>query len=256
MTKSGDLREGLMSSEILEIHGEQCLLSVVTDITERLFLEKEMVRLDRLNLTGEMAAGIVHEIRNPMTTVRGFLQLSRSRPSAEYTDIMIEELDRAHNIVTEFLAVANTNPTNRKIKQLNVVVEALFPLIQSKAMCDNHHVNLELDHCPELQLDEKEIRQLILNLALNGLDAMPSGGILTLKTYREENEVVLEVRDQGCGIKEELIPKLGTPFFSTKVNGTGLGLSVSYGVAARHDAVIKVKTGEKGTIFYVHFRLQ
>lgn len=256
MTKSGDLREGLMSSEILEIHGEQCLLSVVTDITERLFLEKEMVRLDRLNLTGEMAAGIVHEIRNPMTTVRGFLQLSKSRPSAEYTDIMIEELDRAHNIVTEFLAVANINPTNRQIKQLNVVVEALFPLIQSKAMCDNHHVNLELEHCPELQLDEKEIRQLLLNLALNGLDAMPSGGVLTLKTYREENEVVLEVKDQGCGIKEELIPKLGTPFFSTKANGTGLGLAVSYGIAARHDAVIKVKTSEKGTIFYVHFRLQ
>lgn len=255
MTKSSDMREGLLSTEMMHIHGEPCLLSVITDITDQVLFEKEMVRLDRLNLTGEMAAGIIHEIRNPMTTVRGFLQLSKSRPSSEHTDIMIEELDRAHNIVTEFLAVANTNPTNRKVKQLNAVIEVLFPLIHSKALCANHDIRLELGQCPSLQLDEKEIRQLLLNLVLNGLDAMPSGGTLTIRTYKEDNEVILEVQDQGCGIKEELIPKLGTPFFSTKAGGTGLGLSVCYGVAKRHDAVIKVKTSEQGTIFLVHFRL-
>jgi len=257
ITKSGELREGLMSTERIEIHGEPCLLMVVNDVTDRLLFEKEMARLDRLNLTGEMAAGIVHEIRNPMTTVRGFLQLSKRQPSAAYTDIMIEELDRAHHIVTEFLAVAGMNPTNRRTKQLNKVIEALYPLIQSKAMYANQQVRLELDEsCPMLQLDEKEIRQLLLNLVLNGLDAMQEGGQLTIRTYRAEEEVVLEIEDQGCGIKEELIAKLGTPFFSTKATGTGLGLSVCYKIAERHDAVIKVKSGEQGTVFYVHFRLQ
>jgi two-component system, sporulation sensor kinase E len=219
-------------------------------------LEKEMVRFDRLNIMGEMAAGIVHEIRNPMTTVRGFLQMSKNSPLPEYIDIMIEELDRAHNIITEFLSVSKSHPTKRKLKDLNSIIEILYPLIQAKAMCSNNYVELELGECPPLKLDEKEIRQLILNLSLNGIEAMSAGGRLTIKTYLEEAEVVLEIQDQGCGIKEELLEKIGTPFFSTKVHGTGLGLSVSHSVAARHNAEIKVKTSRQGTIFLVRFRLQ
>ncbi|MCK9857695.1 PAS domain S-box protein [Paenibacillus sp. ATY16] len=255
MTKTGDLRDGLLSSEIMQVHGEDCLLSVVTDISERVFLEKEITRLDRLNITGEMAAGIVHEIRNPMTTVRGFLQLSRNNPSKEYTDIMIEELDRVHNIVTEFLSVGAQAPTRRSSKHINTVIETLYPLIQSKALTGNHDISLDLGECPPIQLDEKEIRQLVLNLVLNGLDAMPLGGRLKIRTYSDSKQVVMEVKDQGGGIKEEFLAKLGTPFFSTKASGTGLGLSVCYGIAARHDAVIKVQTGEQGTTFFVHFNL-
>ncbi|OCT15388.1 hybrid sensor histidine kinase/response regulator [Paenibacillus pectinilyticus] len=255
MTHTGDLHEGLLSNEVMQIHGEDCLLSVVTDISERVFLEKEMVRLDRLNLTGEMAAGIVHEIRNPMTTVRGFLQLSKSHPSKEHTDIMIEELDRVHNIVTEFLSVAAQAPTSRKLNQINTIIETLFPLIQSKAMMGNHTIVLESGECPLIPLDEKEIRQLILNIVLNGLDAMLISGILTIKTYADDKQVVLEIKDQGEGIKEEFLEKLGTPFFSTKSKGTGLGLSICYGIAERHNAVIKVQTSLKGTTFFVHFSL-
>lgn len=256
LTRSGDLREGLLSTEIMEIHGEECLLNVITDITDRVFLEKEMARFDRLNIMGEMAAGIVHEIRNPMTTVRGFLQMSKDSPTSEYVDIMIEELDRAHNIITDFLSVSKTNPTKRKLQELNTIIETLSPLIQAKAMCSNIDVRLELYTCPPLPLDEKEMRQLILNLSLNGLDAMADGGTLTIKTYQKDHEVILEIQDEGCGIKEELLEKIGTPFFSTKVHGTGLGLFICHGVAARHDAKIKVKTGEEGTIFFVHFKLQ
>ncbi|WP_127533419.1 PAS domain S-box protein [Paenibacillus kobensis] len=253
MTKTGELREGLMSTERIQLHGEYCLLTVITDITKQLFLEKEMVRLDRLNLTGKMAAGIVHEIRNPMTTVRGFLQLSKNY-SSEYTNIMIEELDRAHNIVSEFLSVATAHTTNRKLHQLNSVIETLYPLIHSKALCSNHSIQLDLSPCPALHLDEKEIRQLLLNLTLNGLEAMPSGGELSIKTYSEHDLIVMEIRDQGTGMREEVLEKLGTPFFSTKINGTGLGLSVCYGIAARHDAEIKVTSSEQGTTFSIQFK--
>lgn len=253
MTKSGELREGLMSTEPIVLHNERCLLTIITDITERLHLEQEMVRLDRLNLTGKMAAGIVHEIRNPMTTVRGYLQLSKNF-SQEHTSIMIEELDRAHSLVSEFLSVANTNSTYRKLQPLNSIIEALSPLIQSKALCTNHAIHLDLGPCPSLYLDEKEIRQLLLNLSINGLDAMNEGGILTIRTYTVSDEVVLEIIDQGSGIKDEWLDKLGTPFFSTKVNGTGLGLSVCYGVAARHDAKIHVHSDDQGTVFAVRFK--
>jgi signal transduction histidine kinase len=85
---------------------------------------------------------------------------------------------------------------------------------------------------------------------------MSSKGVLTIKTYTNGPEVILEVQDEGCGIKEELLEKIGTPFFSTKVNGTGLGLSVCHGVAARHNAVMKVKTSEQGTKFLIHFNTE
>ncbi|WP_246040185.1 response regulator [Ectobacillus funiculus] len=255
-TKSQDMREGLLSTEIMEIRGEACILSIITDITDRVAVEKEIAKFARLNLMGEMAAGIIHEIRNPMTTVRGFLQMSKNHPSTEYIDIMIEELDRTHNIITEFLSVTKTAATLRVPKQLNDIVQTLFPLIQAKAMVSDKYACMELGDCPPLSLDEKEIRQLILNLALNGLEAMSSKGVLTIKTYTNGPEVILEVQDEGYGIKEELLEKIGTPFFSTKVNGTGLGLSVCHGVVARHNAVMKVKTSEQGTKFLIHFNTE
>lgn len=259
VTKSGEVRQGLLSTEILEIQGESCVLSVITDITERAHLEREMGRLDRLNLIGEMAAGIAHEIRNPMTTVRGFLQLTRSKqnvPETAYIDLMVHELDRANAIITEFLTLAKNKTTDRKWQDLNAIINALFPLIQAEAILSDKHILLELGELQHLYLDEKEIRQLILNLALNGLEAMEPGRQLTVRTWQEQQHAVLEIRDQGCGIKGEMLEKIGTPFFTTKEKGTGLGLAVCYSVAARHLATIDLKTSEQGTTFFVRFPMK
>lgn len=257
VTKYGEAREGLLSSEIIEIQGEPCVLRIITDITERVRLEKEMIRLDRLNLIGEMAAGIAHEIRNPMTTVRGFLQISKYSPEnpLQYIDLMLGELDRANDIITEFLTLAKNKVNDKHMQDLNSIIESLFPLIQAEALLSDKYIGLELGECPPLHMDEKEIRQMILNLALNGLEAMSSGGMLTISTYKEDQTVVLEVRDQGTGIKPELLHKIGTPFFTTKEKGTGLGLPICYSVADRHHADIDVKTDDNGTVFFVRFRL-
>lgn len=257
MSKSEEVREGLLSTELIEIQGESCIIIVVTDVTERTLLEKEMVRLDRLNLIGEMAAGIAHEIRNPLTSVRGFLQMSKFKRdilSLEHIELMMGELDRANGIITEFLTLAKNKVNDKAQKHLNEILIALFPLIQAEALLSDKHVLHELGDCPELYLDEKEIRQLILNLVLNGLEAMSSGGTLTIKTYSEEQSVVLEIRDQGVGIKPELLEKIGTPFFTTKDKGSGLGLAICYSVAERHHAVIDVKSGDHGTVFSIRFR--
>ncbi|UAT29777.1 PAS domain S-box protein [Bacillus badius] len=257
-TKSGVIRHGLLSTEILDIQGEKCILSAITDITERVRLESEVARLDRLYLVGEMAAGIAHEIRNPMTTVRGFLELSKSDPEhlmIKYVDLMLGELDRANSIITEFLNLAKNKVSDKKRQYLNPVIEGLYPLIQAEALMNDKFVSLQLDECPELYLDEKEISQLILNLSLNGLEAMSSGGKLTLKTYTEKGAVVLEVQDEGAGIKPEFLETIGTPFFTTKDTGTGLGLAICYSVAERHQAVIDLKTSEQGTTFFIRFAM-
>jgi len=256
-TKHGEIRAGFLSTEMIDIQPEPCILFVLTDFTERLLLEREMSRLDRLNLIGEMAAGIAHEIRNPMTTVYGFLQVARSNREGlpqEIVDLMLEELSRANSIITEFLNLAKNKVSYKKIQNLNTIIEALFPLIQAEALRSRKQAVLDLHDCPDISIDEKEIRQLILNIVLNGLDSMSSGGQLTIKTYAEKQAVILEIKDQGIGISSEILEKLGTPFFTTKENGTGLGLAICYSVAERHQADIDIETGNEGSTFSIRFK--
>lgn len=229
------------------------------DITEKKRFEKEMYRLERLNLVGEMAAGIGHEVRNPMTTVRGFLQIlgdkDYSRQDKEYFELMIQELDRANSIITEFLSLAKNKTITLTRKNLNSVISMLTPLMEANARMSDQELKLDLGEIPELLLDEKEICQLILNLAQNGIEAMPLGGCLKIKTYQQSNTVVLEVQDEGEGIRPELMDKLGTPFFSTKDNGTGLGLAVCYSIAGRHNAKISVVSDSESTTFAITFKI-
>ncbi|KJS18412.1 MAG: hypothetical protein VR69_00895 [Peptococcaceae bacterium BRH_c4b] len=223
-------------------------------------MEKEMARLDQLNLVGEMAASIGHEVRNPMTTVRGFLQLLSQKEECkgqkEFFELMIEELDRANAIITEFLTLAKDKAVQRELKNLNEMIETLIPLIKADATLADNYVRFQLEEVPYLLLDEKEIRQLILNLVRNGLEAMSPGGYLTIKTYVEENEAILSVQDEGTGIEPDVLDKIGTPFFTTKEYGSGLGLAVCYSIASRHNATIRIETGRRGTTFYVRFKPQ
>ncbi|NPV93185.1 MAG: PAS domain S-box protein [Firmicutes bacterium] len=228
------------------------------DITERKNLERGMARLDRLNLVGEMAAGIGHELRNPMTTVRGFLQVLGGKPDCfqykEYFDLMIEELDRANSIISEYLSLARNKAIDLKRHNLNPILEAITPLIQADAMITDKYISVETSEISDLLLDEKEIRQLILNLVRNGLESMQSGGTLKIKTFEDEGEVVLTVQDQGRGIDPSMLDKLGTPFLTTKDEGTGLGLAVCFSIAERHKATIKVETNSGGSTFAVRFK--
>lgn len=241
------------------IGDKERLLAIVRDITERKQMEREMAKFERLNLIGEMAAGIAHEVRNPMTTVRGFLQMfGESKKLKQYKEqfnLMIEELDRANSIISEFLSLAKNKPINLKLYNLNAIVKTLAPLIVADAIVTDKCLKVEPGDIPDIYLDEKEIRQLILNLVRNGLEAMSPGGTLLIRTYKDEEAVVLSVQDQGKGIEPEVLEKIGTPFFTTKDNGTGLGLAVCYSIAARHNATIRAKTSTEGTTFLVRFKL-
>jgi len=227
------------------------------NITERKRLEMEITRLDRLNSVGEMAASIGHEIRNPMTTVRGFLQLLGDKEECqkfkETFVLMMEELDRCNSMITEFLTFAGKREHKRELCNLNDLIEAIKPLILADALMTDKNIVIEPEPIPDLLLDRNEIRQLILNLTRNGLDAMNSGKTLFIKTFIDVNHVVLEIEDQGCGIDGSVLDKLGTPFVTTKENGTGLGLAVCYRIAAQHKATIDYETGNEGTTFHIRF---
>jgi PAS domain S-box-containing protein len=231
----------------------------IRDITEKRKYESELKRLSGLDLIGQMAAGISHEIRNPMTTVRGFLQLLNQKDECvkynDYFQLMIEELDRANTIISEFLSMGNTRTTDVQKLDLNSLIQEIGPLMMADAFNQNKYIQLETSEIPALLLNRNETRQLLLNLARNGLDAMGQGKGLIIKTYQEDDCVVLAVQDQGDGIQPEVLEKLGTPFFTTKDNGTGLGLGVCYAIAARHNAKIEIQTGPDGTTFFVKYKL-
>lgn len=255
---NGSIWLGLYSAEKVEINGEICILSLFTDLTAKRQMEIEMSRLDQLNLVGEMAVSIGHEIRNPMTTVRGYLQLLRAKteyaPEIETIDLMIEELDRTNQIITEFLSLAKNKLVELKPMHLNSVLKTIFPLLESKAAIQDKGLILEMNNLPELLLDENEIRQLVFNLVNNGLESVQAGKNVKIRTYEDNGEVVLAVSDQGQGIDKEILEKLGTPFFTTKEQGTGLGLAICYGIATRHNARIEIDSSSKGTTFYVRFK--
>lgn len=244
--------------EVRAYPAENGLSIYLNDITERKLMDKEMARLDRLNLIGEMAAGIAHEIRNPMTTVRGFLQYARSgktRLSVANLDLMVEELDRANSIITEYLSLAKNKNTDKQLQNLGSIIESLLPLIRAEATLGGKTVAVDVGILSKFPFDAKEIRQLILNLAMNGLEAMRSGRTIKIRAFEEAGEVVLAVEDEGSGFQPEILDKVGTPFLTTKDNGTGLGLAICYSIAARHQATIDITSSEAGTSVFVRFKL-
>ena len=227
------------------------------DITEYKKLQAEMTRLDQMHTLGEIAAGLAHEIRNPMTTVNGFLQLLLKdkdlNDKKEYLEIMIEELNRAYGIIGEFLNLARNKIVDLKACPINQIIRSLAPLLQADAFLSDRTIVLKLGDVPDLLLDVKEIRQLIINLVRNALEATPRGGMVEIITRQENNLVSLSIKDQGKGIPEDMIEKLGTPFFSTKDNGTGLGLAICFGIIERHKARLDIDSNSSGTTFTVKF---
>lgn len=249
----------IKGSPIIEQDEITGAMVLVEDISEHRKLEKEMARLDQLNTVGEMAAGIGHEIRNPMTTVKGFLQLlGQDEELSAYKDyfkIMLEELERANSIISEFLSLAKNKLVNLQPRNLNQLISAIYPLLRADAMLSDKTISLNLQAVPDLMLDEAEIRQLLVNLVRNALEAMPGGGKVLVSTFVENMEVVLTVTDEGSGIDSALLDKLGTPFLTTKEDGTGLGLAICYSIVSHHQATIHPISSPQGTTMVVRFAI-
>ena len=234
------------------------VLVIIKDQTALYRAQREVQRLENLNLIGEMAASIGHELRNPLTTVRGYLQfLSRKEQYGELHDVfrvMIGELDRSNSIITELLALAKNKAVKLELININSIITAIYPLFAAEAIASNKVVFLELaPDLPEILVDQGDFKQLLLNLVRNGLEAMRDKGKLTISTIQDNTNVSLRVRDEGPGIPDSVLEKIGTPFITTKDTGTGIGLSICYSIAARHDAIIDYTTGPGGTEFIVRF---
>lgn len=222
--------------------------------------KEQVFHLDRLNLVSQMAAGVAHEIRNPMTTITGFLQLIHRKIDESLKDniqLVLSELMRIDSIITDFLSLARNKITEKRELQLNDIINQMSPFLYAEATKQGLVVQYKLDdEVSLLNLDEKEIKQLVLNLARNSFQAMGSQGTLKIETRQLKNSVMLSISDTGCGISESIQDKIFDPFYTTKPDGTGLGLSICKSIVDRHNGTITIKSKSgQGTTVSISFPL-
>lgn len=244
-------------SSFLSNNGEQIHMALFTEITKLIYQQKTINVLSRYELLGQMSAGLSHEIRNPITTVRGFLQLFKMNPKRpnflQECDLMISELDRATNVITELLSLGKTKDSKKQMVSLNEVLNDLYPILMANAFKENKNIMLDLRQIPAIRLNINEIKQVIVNLVKNGLEAMTKG-TLSISTSLAGSNIRLSIKDEGPGINSEHINNIGTPFFTTKKNGTGLGLVTCYNLVSKNNATMDFETNEQGTTFIIEFK--
>lgn len=228
------------------------------DITENKRAEEMLIKSEKLSVVGQLAAGVAHEIRNPLTSLRGFVQLLQSKVSEykTYFDIMLDELDRINFIVSEFLVIAKPQSVFFQPKEIGPILNNTVALLNSQALMKNVQIitRLEKDLLP-VNCDENQIKQVFINILTNSIDSMPDGGNILLEARKhDDSHIVVRCVDQGCGIPEDRIPRLGEPFYTTKEKGTGLGLMVSFKIIENHKGRLSIESNvNKGTTVSIVF---
>ncbi|QDX93364.1 PAS domain-containing sensor histidine kinase [Brevibacillus laterosporus] len=232
---------------------------VARNITDRKQAEALLRNSDKLSLIGEMAAGVAHEIRNPLTALRGFIQLLQAQTDEHhfYFEVMLSELDRINFIVSELLVLSK--PQVQHVKQKNVVdlIRNVMTLLESQALM--HNVVFQFDFEDQqilITCEENQIKQVFINIMKNAMEAMPNGGIIQITVKQEGQMVDICFRDEGCGIPKDRVSKLGEPFYTTKDKGTGLGLMVSKKIIRDHQGFLLIDSViNQGTTVHVNVPL-
>jgi signal transduction histidine kinase len=243
-------RELLRASEQLVIAGQQA-----HEESEKKSYEL-LQASEKLAIAGQMAAGIAHEIRNPLTALKGFLKLMRngSEGKKEYFDIMDSELDRIELILSELLLLSKPqqNMALQRKELLNLLHQVVV-LLETQASLNNVQLmTRSLSDQLYINASENHMKQVFINIIKNAIEAMPSGGEITVEVEQTDSQVIVSITDQGFGIPEEHLTKIGEPFYSTKQTGTGLGLAITQKIIESHGGTIKISSrlGE-GTTFVV-----
>lgn len=243
---------------IHEEHEANQVIFIIRNHTKHVQTEEFLQKIDKLSVIGQMAAGVAHEIRNPVTSIKGFVQLlRRDQWKREYFDIMQAEFHQLESVLREYVFLSRECTEPYEAKNLASLLRQVTRLMQVKLEC--HHLALDVKEVEGTVIwcDQNQIQQLFMNLLSNAVDSMQDGGTIHIVAGRKENEqVMIRIIDQGCGMAEERLKRLGEPFYSTKEKGTGLGLMICYKIIQAHDGYIHFSsTPNKGTTVEVSFPL-
>ncbi len=269
-TSAGEQVPVEMSGAIIYENDEElATMGIYNDLRERIALgeklkaaERLVIQSEKMASLGRLAAGVAHEINNPLTGIvlygnMALDKLDAANPLRGHLEYILEDAERCKDIVQHLLAYSRQSSSKREYCQINQLVSESLGLIRDQKLFLNVNARRDLSTRPlPVFVDRNQMRQVVINLVMNAIDAMDRKGTLTLRTYgsNEGRSACLEVIDTGCGISDEDRSRIFEPFFTTKApgQGTGLGLSTAYGIVKENGGVISVPaSGEKGTTFLI-----
>ncbi|WP_152559199.1 PAS domain S-box protein [Tumebacillus flagellatus] len=224
---------------IVAIHG------ISRDLTDAKKTQTRLIQAEKLSIAGQLAAGIAHEIRNPLTALKGFVQLMEGGASfnPHYLQVMGAELNRIEGITNELLVLAKPQANQMTRRELASLVQEVVTLFESLANLRNVELTADLEQgLPEMNCDSNQLKQVFINFLKNALEAMPCGGRIDIVLRRDGHRAHLAFADLGCGIEPDVLARLGEPFLTTKENGTGLGFMVCKQIIENHRGEVRVES--------------
>jgi two-component system sensor histidine kinase HydH len=231
---------------------------ILRDLGEIRRLEEEVRRKEKLAAIGGLAAGVAHEIRNPLSSIKGIASYYKSKfaddsEDKEMAGVMIEEVDRLGRVISQLLEFARPAELNLRPVNLNEILEHSARLVKQEAIAKNIQIDLNLTSKGEaVVVDPDRLTQCFLNLCLNGLQAMENGGRLTISSFIRDGSFAVDIKDSGLGISADDLTKIFDPYFTTKTKGTGLGLAIVHKIVEAHQGQVKVRSNlGQGTVFSI-----
>ncbi|WP_210364006.1 PAS domain-containing sensor histidine kinase [Bacillus sp. REN3] len=236
------------------------IICYARDVTELRQTEEHLRRTDKLSVVGELSASVAHEIRNPLTSLKGLVQLLQMEDKKHqmYYQIMLEELNRINHIVSELLLLAKPQQVKFIKADLQLILYNVISLLTPEASMHNIQIEFEaLDRSVMVECEPNQLKQLFINVVKNAIEASESGDVVQITVQRSDNQVNVKIKDEGCGMSKELMERIGEPFYSSKEKGTGLGMTVSFKIVQSHNGTIKFNSEpEKGTEVLVQLPLK
>ena len=262
--KNGNLIPIWLSARVLhEDDREIGVIGHFRDLRDRKRMEEDLVRSERLAVLGKMAAHISHEIKNPLMLIGGFARqvlkdiAQEPEKNLEKLGIIVDEVKRLEDFLVEVGSYAKFSEPQKSLGNLNALIQEICSLLKPSLKESNIELVVELDpHLPEISFDPGHMRQVLLNVAKNGIEAMDSGGTLTITSGQQAGRLFVKMHDTGEGISPEIQEKIFQPFFSSKPKGSGLGLAISQKIMDAHQGEIIIDSApEKGTTVTLRFEI-
>lgn len=225
----------------------------------QLFFMEQLQSAEKLNSISQLAASVAHEIRNPMTTIRGFMQLIKDQDNltAEqkmFIGLTLEELNRTQTIINDFLSLARPNSHDYQLLNTSLLLKEIADFMRPYGMISGTEIFTDIEDGLAIKGSAHEFKQLMINLAKNGIEAMPNGGKLLIKAFSTDSHNKILIRDEGVGLSKAQIKQLGQPYYSTKTKGTGLGLMITFDIIKRMHGTVQIESEERaGSSFTLSF---